>query len=531
MAPPRPTIATPAAHVGRPSPLRGARELIRLALRRDRLRLTLWFTGIVGMVAVVASSMRSLYDTPAERREYAELVEGNATMIVQSGPGYGLDDPTSGAVLANELGIWVFIAVALMNVFVVVRHTRTEEATNRTELVRAAPVGRAAGTAAALAVSSWSTLLVASGSALSLIALGLPTVGSLAFGAAIIGIGHVFAGVAAVAAQLTENPRSALGLGGAVLALSFVLRAVGDVGDGTLSWLSPIGWAQGTRAYADERWWVLGLAAVSTVALVEVATVLQRHRDHGSGMIASRGGPATGAPWMSTPVGLTFRLQRASIISWSIGAGLVAFFYGIISDQAESILESYPEMEEYFLGSGDASITDLFLSRSITTMALFAAGFSVASVLRLRTEEITERAGSILATPTSRTRWAVEHLVVTAVGTTCVLAAVGAATGLGVAATGGSLGTVAELTGAAVTLAPALFLLGAATFALVGVGPRAALVASGAYSAVVVIGVFGELLSFPRVVLNVSPFEHLRVPPADRVDLIPVGLLLGASAA
>ena len=41
-----------------------------------------------------------------------------------------------------------------------------------------------------------------------------------------------------------ETPAAANGIAGAVLGAAYLLRAAGDVGDGTLSWLSPIGWAQ-----------------------------------------------------------------------------------------------------------------------------------------------------------------------------------------------------------------------------------------------------------------------------------------------
>ena len=45
------------------------------------------------------------------------------------------------------------------------------------------------------------------------------------------------------------------------------LIAVGDVsgqaGPSWLSWASPIGWGQQMRPYADERWWVLGLVALT----------------------------------------------------------------------------------------------------------------------------------------------------------------------------------------------------------------------------------------------------------------------------
>jgi ABC-2 type transport system permease protein len=62
-----------------------------------------------------------------------------------------------------------------------------------------------------------------------------------AAGLATAGLGLTFAALTAVAIQVFENAR---GVYGAALAIgaSFTLRAAGDVGNGALSWLSPIGW-------------------------------------------------------------------------------------------------------------------------------------------------------------------------------------------------------------------------------------------------------------------------------------------------
>jgi putative exporter of polyketide antibiotics len=78
---------------------------------------------------------------------------------------------------------------------------------------------------------------------LALLAYGLAAGGSAVIGVSFALVGFVFAAIAAVTAQVTENARVAAGIAGAALALAFVVRAIGDVGAGALSWLSPIGWA------------------------------------------------------------------------------------------------------------------------------------------------------------------------------------------------------------------------------------------------------------------------------------------------
>jgi ABC-2 type transport system permease protein len=75
---------------------------------------------------------------------------------------------------------------------------------------------------------------------------------------------------------VTEYGRGAAGMAGAAIGLAYVLRAVcdniGDMGNGTLSWLSPIGGGAGHQVYVDDRWWPLLLALAVTAVLLAAAT-------------------------------------------------------------------------------------------------------------------------------------------------------------------------------------------------------------------------------------------------------------------
>ncbi len=508
----------------------GIGHLVRVVFRRDRLRIALWWTAIVGLIVVTAASITGLYQTPAELETYGRLVRGNSALIVQSGPGYGLDNPTTGAVMMNEVAIWTIIGVALMSVFMTVRHTRTEEESERAELVRAAPVGRHAPLAAALIGVAIADALVAIGSAGALIAYGLPLWGSFAFGMSIFGAGLVFAGVAAVAAQVASGSRPALALGGAVLGLSFVLRAVGDVGNGVLSWTSPIGWAQAIRAYADERWWVLALPLLATTGLIAAAVELQSRRDFGAGLVAQRPGPAAAGTQLASPLALAVRLQRASVIGWAIGVGLISFFYGIVADQAESMIQDNPDLADFFAQLGVASITDAFLSTSMLILALIATGFTISSVLRLRSEELAGRTDALLAGAVTRQRLALAHLVVAAVGTVVVMVTAGLSIGLGFALVSGDASQVGRMLAASLVMVPAMLVVAGGTFALYGLVPRGSVVIWGFYAWVMVAGMLGTVLRLPDWTLDLSPFQHVPALPAASMSWLPVIVLLAVGA-
>jgi ABC-2 type transport system permease protein len=505
--------------------LSGFWSLLRLRMRLDRWRVVWWFVGIVGLVAATTQSIVGLYDTQVELDQYARLVDGNAALIVQAGPGYGLDAPTAGTVLMNELSIWAIIAAALMSIFLTVRHTRTEEETERVELIRAAPIGRHAPLAATCVHVVLAVTAVAVGSIVVLLAAGLPTAGSLAFGAALIGIGSVFTSVAAVTAQVVGGSRAALGLAAAVLALSFVVRAVGDVAAPALSWWSPIGWGQAIRPFANERWWVLAIPVGASMGLLILAVRLQARRDVGAGLLPQRLGSATAGPRLNSVLGLAVRLQRAAVAGWLIGLALFGFFYGIIADQAETLFAENPEMADFFEQFGEVSPTDAFLSTAVFMLALIASGFAISSVLRLPSEEAAMRADWLLATPTARHTWATSHLIVATVGATAIIAMSGAATGLGFAAVSGDAGQVPRVVGAALVFAPALWLLSGATAMLIGASARAANAAWAMLAFLVVVGLFGALLELPQWVRNLSPFEHAPSLPGGSFNVMPLIVL------
>src|SRR6266545_4865479 len=201
----------------------------------------------------------------------------------------------------------------------VIRHTRSDEEAGRRELLGSTVVGRNAPLTAALLVTLAADLVLGAVLAAGMVGLGLPATGSVAYGLSVAAAGWMFAAVGAVAAQLTDGAGGARGLALGTLGLAYLLRAAGDTsgsdgGLGWLSWLSPIGWTQQTRAYADERWWVFVLVLASVVVLAAAAYAVLARRDVGAGVLPARLGPATAAPGLRSPLALAWRLHRGSLL-------------------------------------------------------------------------------------------------------------------------------------------------------------------------------------------------------------------------
>ena len=394
--------------------LHGTGPLVRLIIGRDRIRLLAWMAGILLLVITTAASTKGIYATQADLDEAALASRDNPAALAFNGPDQALD--TIGGQVAFQVGAFGLVMVGLMSVLLVGRLTRGEEDSGRLELVRAMPVGRHAPLAAGLTVVAGAQIALGILVALSLVQQDLPTAGSLVFGASFAAFGLTFVGVTAVTAQVTENPRVASGIAGGVLGASFAIRAAGDIGDGTLSWFSPMGWAQKARPYAGERWWPLLLCLLLAAGLTWLATALAAHRDFGAGMVAPRPGPASAAPWLGSPLGLAIRLHRGAILWWAGSVLALGLVYGSLADSIDEFVGDNQALEDILAAAGQASLTDSYLATSLLIMALVAAGPALQIVLRLRTEETAQRTEAVLATPTSRWAWASSHLAAALAG-------------------------------------------------------------------------------------------------------------------
>ncbi len=502
---------------------------MRFLTRRDRLRGLVWFGATVGVFAASTASVMGLYETPDEIQAYADLSQIDPALKAFAGPGNGLDDPTQGAIVMNEMMLFTYIAVALMCIFLVVRHTRAEEETDRAELVRAAPVGRYTTLASVCLWVGLIDLVVVGGIVITLLAVGLPAGGTLAFGAATAGVGLAFTGVAAVTAQTASSARAATAGAGVALGASFLLRAVGDLGTGWLIWLSPLGWAQSISAYADEQWWVLLPLFSSAGLLLAGALTFAGNRDLGAGLRRQRPGPAAASPRLASPLALAARLQRPAMMGWIVGVGVLGFFMGIVADQADQFLEN-EATAEFFALAGIGSPAEVFLATIVLMTALMVTGFTVSSVLRLRTEELDGRAEPVLATPVSRQRWMSSQLAVAAGGTAVVMLSAGLLIGLGYAVRVGDGGEILPVLGASLAMLPALYVLAGLTVALVGIRPKWGLIAWVSVALTAVVGFLSETLDLPDAVRNLSPFQHVPAIPAESLEIAPLVILLAVAA-
>jgi len=502
--------------------LAGTGTLVRLALRRDRVMIPAWVVSITLLVASTASAFDKLYDTAAKRADVASSTAANGSLRALYGRVF---DTGVGGLTAWRMMAFGAALAGLMALLLVVRHTREEEEAGRLELVGAGAVGRRAPLAAALVTGFGASLLL--GLLVTLAMLGQGAAGALAFGLCFAGAGCAFAAVAAVTAQLTESARAAKGIAGAVLGLAFLLRAAGDAGSGTLAWLSPLGWAENIRPYADERWWIAALFAAWAAGLVAVAYALVDRRDLDASLLPARPGPAMAGPRLRGPYGLAWRLQRGSLWGWTLGFAVGGACLGGLANGATDLVHDNKQLADAIRDmGGSTALVDSYLAAMTGVMGMIAAVYVVQAVLRLQSEETSGRAEPVLAAAVSRVRWAGSHLAVAVCGSVLLMLVSGLTMGLTYGATADDTGgQLWRLTGAALVQLPAIWLVASVAVLVYGLVPRLAAAGWSVVSLTLAIGLYGPVLKLNHWVMDLSVFSHLPKAPSADVTAAPLLLL------
>ena len=507
----------------------GTRQLVRLAIRRDRIILPVWILLLSFIPASAVGTFEASFPTMADRISLDTGARHNPSLSLLYGPAFDLT--TAGGYTAFRYSGFVAVLIALMVIFTVTRHTRAEEDTGRLELLGSTVVGRFAPLTAAVLVSAGASMIIALLSTVSMIGAKLPVGGTLAFNLGALGVALVFTAVAAVAAQLTEFSRTANGIACAVLGGSFLLRSVGDSSTGMrwLSWLSPIGWAQQLRPFAGERWWVLGLPLVIALLVGAVAYVLLPRRDLGAAMFPARLGPARAPASLSSTLGLAWRLQRGSLLGWGVGMVVAGSLFGSLASGVGELVGDNPAARDMLQRmGGSTALVDTFLAVLAGVYGMFVSIYAVQAALRVRGEETSFRAEPVLATSVSRIGWVASHLVFALLGTAALLGATGLAAGLTHGLRVGDVGgQLPRVLGGVLVQLPATWLVASVAMVLIGLLPRQAVAAWGIALAFLLISMFGPVANLPQAVLDVSPFGHIPKLPGTAFTATPLLWLTG----
>jgi ABC-2 type transport system permease protein len=501
----------------------GVGALLRLAVRRDRVRLTVWIAVLTMLMAYAPNALRLAYPDEASRLSRVELLKTPAG-IIMGGPMFGGNETDLGAMMANEMMLTLIVAASILSILTVIRHTRAEEESGAAELVLSSVVGRHARTTAALLLVGGVNAVLTITMTVAMATAGFDVVDTAAMCLGVTAVAMLFGAVAAVSAQLWRQSRTATGAALAVLAAAVLVRGVGDVIDhsgSALSWVSPIAWAQQMRSFVALRWWPLALLVALTAVLIVLAAVLEQRRQYDGGTIPATG-DRPGAPAIRGVFGLHLTLLRGLTVAWGVGLFLSGLAFGSMTKS----LQDAAQTNELLARMLDAQGNDGVYTTMTQFLGAACSAYVVTAVLRMHTEEESGRAETVLAGAVSRWRWLLSAVAAALLGATALMIAAGFGNGLGAGLTLGEPATVVRLTLAGVAFVPAMAAMAgvaALAFALRRTWPAWAAVAF-----VVVSLYLGALLRLPQWLLDVSPIGQTTVPSDYPVAALTVMILVAA---
>ncbi|HHT29856.1 hypothetical protein [Petrimonas mucosa] len=292
----------------------GTGKLLKLYLRRDRIVLPIWTLLPVFLIMGQMSFTKAMPDWQVF---LAELSQSPVTSAIL-GPIVPLS--LEGAILWRGM-VQASIALMFGAALTLIRHTRTEEASGRNELLLGRPIGRYANLTAALLLCCGGSLLAGLLTVAVLLGSGFAGNGSLVAGMTLVACGCIFAGVGGLCAQIFEHSASARGVVFGAYLLTMVAMVINNMRGGATcwAWLAPQAWFRITIPFGENQVWPLLVFIVFSALLMMLSYLLLVRRDMGGGLIAQKEGSVAASPRFNSPMALAWRQQKGSILVWVIG--------------------------------------------------------------------------------------------------------------------------------------------------------------------------------------------------------------------
>ena len=509
--------------------------LTKLILRRERINSTLWILITSVFMAFIMIIFAGAMDD-ASRMEMASIIE-NPALIAMIGPVYGLDNYTMGAMYTNMMIIFTALAIIVMNILFVVRHTRADEERGRYEVVRSLPTGRLANLHAAMIAAVIVNLLLALFVGLGLFITGDESMsfnGSMLFGVLLGAVGLVFAAVAALFAQLSSSSRGATGYSFLAMGVFYFMRAIGDVSAEAevLSLISPIGLISRSQTFVENYWWPVPILLVTALALTFIAYRFNVARDIDQGLLPDKQGRANGGKLLRTPFGMALKLSKVSLIVGIVTIFMIGASYGSIMGDIDGFIATNEMYQQLMLMAEDYPMLMSFLGMINFMASLMALIPMLIYILKARGEEKEHRAELVISTPVSRSKYLGGYTII-AFASSIILQL---ATTLGLWLSGTAIldnpadMPLGDLLIANLAYLPALWIMiGLAVF-LIGFAPKFTGLVWAAYGFCFFVAFIGRTPAFPEWFPKMTPYGYIAQYPMEELNFLSLAVLTAIAA-
>jgi ABC-2 type transport system permease protein len=507
------------------SPVHNAAKLLRFFLRIDRIWLPIWIIGVLILNIAFAPYIVDMAPNQSDLLGYAQTMQ-NPAMIAICGPFYS-GTYTYGILFVQMMTVWCVMLSAVMNFFLVLRHTRKDEEEGRTEVLRSLPVGRVSGLFSTMVLMLGTNILIGVISGAGLAAMGLEsfTVQGCWILGAIFGVtGILFGGVALFFSQLCSTGQGVTGACFATLGALYLARAVGDVQGNILSNISPLGIMFKTQPFVENNWWPMAVILAEAIVIIAIALLLASRRDLGSGLLPQRKGRAHAGAALSNAAGLALRLVRPTLIAWLITLFILGLAYGSVFGDFETFMADNAMLQAIIAadtGAGASMLND-FLAFIIAVMSCIAVIPVITIVLKIRSEEKRGRIEQLYTSAVSRSGNLLAYLAISfAISLLAQLLqcyALWLATSM-VMQTPFELETLII---AGLVYLPAFWLFIGLGAALIGLAPKLTPLLWVYFGYAFFVLYLGRLLNLPQILTDLSVFSAIPLYPTNNITAAPL---------
>lgn len=519
----------------------GLFPLIKLIFRRDRIKLPVWIICFTVFLLWMIPLLKEMYSEPDTLATLYQTFALNPAGIFLTGM---MDNASFGALITIETVLWWGLAIAFMNILLVVRHTRQNEEMGAQELIQSCRVGRWASLLAVLKVAFLTNLIitVALGFGMTLLTDQWSASQSWLYAIAMGLFGLTWAAITAVVAQLFESTRSVIGTMSVLVGAAFMLRGVGDfmgaaANNGGLiqpmwiSYLSPFGWMQATRALTYPEWWPLIIFALFIIVAIVWAFFLQSVRDVGAGILPSRAGRDRAKPFRRTLPGLTWYLQKNIFLGWFIGTLSFIVIIGWLVPEMSDVFDSSEFTQQLIQAIGGiGAIIPAFLSTFLMLTAIAVGGYVMQGLGKMRGEEAKGYLENLLATRVSRFKWLALHVSTVLIGGTLILVLSAVVLAVSTNLLTDVDVSVWEFALAGLSYVPVLLAFVGAFVLLFGLIPRAAGAIVWTYYGFIAFATWiGPMIGMPDWLMNFNIMTHIAAAPANDILVTPLLIITGGA--
>lgn len=486
---------------------------------RERRFVTVALGYMLGVVVLASIyGYRSAYPTSTGRMRLALTFSHDAGIAAVFGPARALET-VSGFVAFRTLGV-IPLIVGIWAALTATKALRGSEEGGNWEILVSSPITRREATLATIRglYGSITITLVVSSILIAVaarISHDFSIRSSLFFSLSLNTAGYFFASVGALASQLTALRKSASAIAGAVIGLSFLIRAIADSSTtfNWVHWLSPLGWVTESAPLTNPRWAGLLLLLVGTIICTAAAVSISEKRDLQSSFFTER--KSRTVNFRVTSVSrLWIALQWGNIFSWIIGFFSMAFSFGLVAHGATKAFTSSSTIQSTFAKLGITQGNNLFFG---IIFLMLAAGLMFASnslAAAFREQESNGYLDHILVSPLSRTRMMASRLIVSMVSLLFVGISAGVGAFIGSSISKGEL-SFNDAIFAGLNLVPSALVMFGISIAIFGIHPRASiLVGQSLLAWSFLLELIGSTINLNHWVLDTSLLHHMAFAPA-----------------